>query len=123
MGNPDSIIGCDYSGTVQTLGSGVSKWKVGDKVCGVTHGGKFPNKGAFAEYLVIKEEYVAGIPDGMDGAEAATYGVGFYTAAMVSSIQTRMADEIGPFQCTRILLPSRSTKEWMGKSANALHQP
>lgn len=84
MGKPDSILGCDYSGTVQALGEGASKYKVGDRVCGVVHGGKFPNRGSFAEYLTVNEKLSMAVPKSLKDSEAATYGVGFCTAAMVS---------------------------------------
>lgn len=83
MGAPNSTLGCDYSGTVEALGDGASKFKVGDRICGVVHGGKFPDRGSFAEYLVVKEEFTMAVPKQLGDAEAATYGVGFCTAAMV----------------------------------------
>lgn len=84
MGNPDSGLGCDYSGTVMSVGSGVTRWKEGDRVCGFVHGGKFKDKGSFAEYLVVKENIAIATPDSLEDAEAATYGVGYCTAGMVS---------------------------------------
>ncbi|KAJ9121300.1 hypothetical protein QFC24_004636 [Naganishia onofrii] len=48
---PNVIIGCDYSGTIVKLGDDLKNndWKVGDHVAGVVHGGKFEDKGSFAE--------------------------------------------------------------------------
>jgi NADPH:quinone reductase-like Zn-dependent oxidoreductase len=83
IANKNSILGCDYSGTVQSTGEGSKKFNVGDRVCGVVHGGKFPNRGSFAEYLIVKEEFSMAVPKELEDAEAATYGVGFCTAAMV----------------------------------------
>lgn len=52
------------------------------------HGGKFPDKGAFAEYAVVKAKLaykVPEVPEGVPDGAAPTYGVGFTTAAMVSA--------------------------------------
>lgn len=43
------IPGSDYSGTVELVGSGVSKFKVGDAVC------SFAALGSFARYIVADE--------------------------------------------------------------------
>jgi NADPH:quinone reductase-like Zn-dependent oxidoreductase len=46
VGNEGSICGCDYSGTIVKLGGPLkdSSKKVGDRVAGVVHGGKFLDK-------------------------------------------------------------------------------
>jgi NADPH:quinone reductase-like Zn-dependent oxidoreductase len=51
----------------------------------VVHGGKFTEKGSFAEYLVTPENVTFATPKAVEDAEAATYGIGFGTAAMVSN--------------------------------------
>ncbi|KAG5751253.1 hypothetical protein H9Q69_011197 [Fusarium xylarioides] len=48
------IVGCDYAGIVESVGSAVTKkWKPGDKIFGVAHGANLvnPDDGAFAEVI------------------------------------------------------------------------
>lgn len=47
------------------------------------HGGKFPDKGAFAEYIKIDENRAFKVPAGMKSEVACQLGVGWITAAMV----------------------------------------
>ena len=62
------ILGKDFSGEVAEVGSGVSRFKVGDEVFGST-GFRF---GAHAEYLTVKAAgYVAPMPKGASFAEGA----------------------------------------------------
>ncbi|EIW70465.1 hypothetical protein TREMEDRAFT_71312 [Tremella mesenterica DSM 1558] len=81
---PDSLLGCDYFGTVVEVGPGSRPTlKVGDKVAGFVHGGKFPTEGSFAEYVKVDNKMTTKLPDGWDRmAEAATFGVGYLTAAL-----------------------------------------
>ncbi|KUJ08491.1 putative zinc-binding oxidoreductase ToxD [Mollisia scopiformis] len=54
---PFSILGCDYAGTVISIGAEVTKpFKVGDRVYGCAHGGNFNEAydGVFAEYAMVK---------------------------------------------------------------------
>lgn len=81
MGPPCSIIGCDFAGVVEEVGSeAVSDWKVGDRIAGVVHGGLFPDKGAFAQYLKVPSDLAWKPPNGISDDQAATYGVSAVTA-------------------------------------------
>jgi NADPH:quinone reductase-like Zn-dependent oxidoreductase len=54
---PFSIVGCDYAGTVVSIGSEVTKsFKIGDKVYGCAHGSNQNEAydGVFAEYAMVK---------------------------------------------------------------------
>ncbi|KAK6859120.1 GroES-like protein [Apiospora arundinis] len=76
---PGLLLGCDYAGVVEEIGAGVSKlFEKGDRVMGFVHGGNStePEDGAFAEYIVVKADIQARVPDGMTFEEAATFGVG-----------------------------------------------
>ncbi|KAI9850437.1 MAG: hypothetical protein M1838_005649 [Thelocarpon superellum] len=78
-----SIIGCDYAGEVAAVGNGPeasSRWKVGDRIAGVVHGGSYPDKGSFAEYLKVEADLAARVPEGVSNHDAATYGVSAATA-------------------------------------------
>ena len=40
LASPGALCGCDYSGIVEEVGeSATQSWKVGDKICGMAHGG------------------------------------------------------------------------------------
>jgi NADPH:quinone reductase len=61
-----TILGLEAAGTVDALGNGVTKWKIGDRVCAIAPGG------AYAEELVVAEGLALPIPDGWTFVEAAT---------------------------------------------------
>lgn len=94
-----SIIGCDFVGTVVKAGSATSRHKVGDRVFGVVHGGKFPEIGAAAEYCVIADEIAMSAPESWSNEDVATLGVPFLTAVAVSfpatSLKTAGRDSHG----------------------------
>jgi len=59
-----AILGRDAAGTVKELGPGVSGFKIGDRVMGLT-------MAAYAELVAIKAKDLAHIPEGLDTLEAA----------------------------------------------------
>lgn len=84
-----AIIGCDYSGTVARVGSNApGNWSVGDRVAGVTHGGLYPDRGSFAEYLKIPGDWAWKVPSSVSDEEAATFGVSAATAML--ALNTRL---------------------------------
>merc|ERR1712000_544021 len=68
--------GCPEPHRFQAAG----KWKVGDRVGSVVHGGMYPDEGAFAEYAKIDHDLAWPIPDDISDADATTYGVSAMTA-------------------------------------------
>ncbi|MCL5028753.1 MAG: alcohol dehydrogenase catalytic domain-containing protein [Bacteroidetes bacterium] len=68
------ILGLEISGIVDETGSGVTKWKTGDKMFGLIPGG------GYAEYAVIDEEMAMPIPNNLSMAEAAAIPEVFLTA-------------------------------------------
>jgi NADPH:quinone reductase-like Zn-dependent oxidoreductase len=66
-------LGLDFSGTVEALGPGVTKWKIGDAVFGTAGG-------SFAEYRVSPQNELAAKPAGLDHVKAATLPVAALTA-------------------------------------------
>ncbi|WWD15860.1 hypothetical protein CI109_100284 [Kwoniella shandongensis] len=73
--------GCDFAGTVVSLGSELDvPLKVGDKVAGCTHGGIYKDRGAYAEYARIDSDMCFKVPEGMKLEEASTFGVAWVTA-------------------------------------------
>jgi putative PIG3 family NAD(P)H quinone oxidoreductase len=59
------ILGLEVAGTVEALGSGVSGWKVGDRVLSLVGGG------AYAEFAVAYASHLMAIPASMTFEEAA----------------------------------------------------
>ncbi|XP_068642803.1 uncharacterized protein [Aristolochia californica] len=79
------IPGSDFSGVVEAVGDGVSKFKVGDAVC------SFAALGTFAEFLVVDEKDLLLVPDGCDLVAAGALPVAFGTShvALVHRAQLR----------------------------------
>jgi NADPH:quinone reductase-like Zn-dependent oxidoreductase len=71
------ILGRDFSGLVSQVGAGVTDFKVGDAVFGVTDQGI---EGAYAEKIAIKVALVAKKPASLNHAEAAALGLVSLTA-------------------------------------------
>ena len=71
------ILGRDFSGVVSAVGAGVTDFKIGDAVFGVTDQGI---EGAYAEKIAIKASIVAKKPDRLSHAEAAALALTSLTA-------------------------------------------
>lgn len=66
--------GKDVSGVVEAVGSGVTKFKPGDRVLGHV------NDSALAEKAVVDEPLVCEIPEGIDFVQSAGLGLSYLTA-------------------------------------------
>jgi len=67
------IMGLEISGEVVALGAGVTRWKVGDRLCALANGG------GYAEYCCIPEGQALPIPQGYDMLQAAALPENFFT--------------------------------------------
>ncbi|MBL4740251.1 MAG: NAD(P)H-quinone oxidoreductase [Sneathiella sp.] len=67
------IPGLEVAGTVAAIGAGVTKYKVGDKLCALVSGG------GYAEYCVAPEAQCLDIPDGFDMVKAAAIPETYFT--------------------------------------------
>jgi NADPH2:quinone reductase len=65
--------GLEVAGEVVAVGSGVARWKVGDKVCALVNGG------GYAEYCLAEEPIALPIPAGLDMVKAAAVPETFFT--------------------------------------------
>ena len=65
--------GLEIAGEVAALGSAAQKFKVGDKVCALTHGG------GYAEFCATPETQALPIPKGLSAQEAASLPETFFT--------------------------------------------
>jgi NADPH:quinone reductase-like Zn-dependent oxidoreductase len=79
------VIGSDVAGVVVEVGSGVTRFAIGDRVLGHAVGtDKDSNssaRGAFQQYTVILEKLAAPIPDSLAYSDAAVLPLGLSTAA------------------------------------------
>jgi putative PIG3 family NAD(P)H quinone oxidoreductase len=73
-GFPERILGLEFAGEVAEIGEAASKFKIGDRVFGITAGG------AQGEFLLTDESLLAKIPDNLNFIEAATIPEAFITA-------------------------------------------
>ncbi|MFN0050687.1 MAG: NADPH:quinone reductase [Planctomycetales bacterium] len=64
------VIGCDLAGTIETVGRGVRRFKVGDRVWG-SNQGLFGRQGTFAEYAAVDEKWLYPTPPTESDVEAA----------------------------------------------------
>ncbi|APE32782.1 NAD(P)H-quinone oxidoreductase [Nocardia mangyaensis] len=60
-----SVLGLECSGTIVALGTGVTDWQVGDRVCALLSGG------GYAEVVAVPATQLLPIPDGLDPVAAA----------------------------------------------------
>ncbi len=67
------IMGLEISGEVVALGAGVSRWKLGDRLCALANGG------GYAEYCCVPEGQALPIPQGFDMLQAAALPENFFT--------------------------------------------
>jgi len=66
-------LGFDFSGVIEALGEGVTRWKTGDEVYGY-------GLGAYAEYIAVKETLVVAKPKTVDHIHAAAIASASLTA-------------------------------------------
>ena len=76
-------LGGDIAGIVQAVGDGATKFVVGDRVAGMIN--PFRN-GAYAEYVVVPEDFLAKVPDGLDLGDAAALPTGVLTGTQLVEI-------------------------------------
>lgn len=70
----DERLGVDFAGIVEAVGAAVTRFAPGDRVFGAANG-------AFAEYLLVREEQaIAAIPDGVSFEHAAALPIAAITA-------------------------------------------
>lgn len=68
------ILGLEIAGEIAAVGTAVSQWKIGDKVCGLLGGG------GYAQYAVMPQDMLLPIPANLSFEEAAAIPEVFLTA-------------------------------------------
>lgn len=91
-----ATMGCELAGTVESAGSGATKFAVGDRVYGRVAKDKL---GAFAEYATLAEELVAAMPRSADFEVAAGVPLAALTALQA------LRDELHVKTGSRIFIP------------------
>ncbi len=71
------ILGCEFSGVIEGVGANVSSVKIGDEIYGTV---SIARSGAYAEYVIAKENEIAPKPKNIDHINAAALPVGIGTA-------------------------------------------
>lgn len=75
----------DGAGIIEAVGEGVDQARVGEAVW--VHNGQWKRAfGTAAQYIATTQDHVIAIPDGVDPAEAACFGIPFLTAHRAVSI-------------------------------------
>lgn len=78
------ILGLEIAGTIRKVGSEVKKWKIGDRICGLTNGG------GYAEYCTLPEGQCLPIPHGFSFTEAASLPETYFTVWGNLFMRTRL---------------------------------
>jgi NADPH2:quinone reductase len=73
--------GCDLAGTIESVGPGVNRFLVGDRVWG-SNQGLFQRQGTLAEKIAVDEEWLYPTPKGMSDEQAAAGALTGITAQL-----------------------------------------
>ena len=84
-GWPKDILGMEFSGVVEALGSDTRRWRVGDRVMGLLGGG------GYAEYVTVHGSNVVPVPDGMTEHDAGAIPEVFMTAFDAAVLQMELS--------------------------------
>lgn len=84
------VLGLEVAGEVIGCGPSVTRWQLGDRVCGLVAGG------GYAEKAVISEQHLLAVPDNMELQTAAGLTEVFVTAyqALVSIANARAGERV-----------------------------
>ena len=85
-GAPEDVPGLEFAGEVEALGPGVSLWKEGDRVMGITGGG------GYAETVVVHERTAVRVPRGLSLEDAGAIPEVFMTAFDALILQMDLAE-------------------------------
>lgn len=71
--------GVEICGEVVEVGEGVTRWSIGDRVCGGPHSDAGAG-GGYAQYALMNADGIFAVPEGMPAEEAAGYVVTYQTS-------------------------------------------
>jgi NADPH2:quinone reductase len=79
---PPFVLGWDLAGEVAEVGEEVTRYSVGDRVCGMIPFGRIGGRvGAYAEMAAVDPEWLAPVPEGVSFEEGSTLPLNSLTAA------------------------------------------
>ena len=67
------LLGLEISGTVAAVGEEAPRWRIGDKICALTHGG------GYAEFVAIDASHCLPLPEGVSEVDAAGLPETYFT--------------------------------------------
>lgn len=90
-----AILGIDMAGTIEALGAGVTRFRTGDEVFGMT-GGVGGHQGSLAEYAAVDADLLARKPAHLSMREASAMPLVFITAweGLVDRMAARTGQEV-----------------------------
>jgi len=94
LGHPPVVLGWDVAGVVDALGTGVTRFGLGDRVLGMP---RFPHQaGGYAEFVTGPSRHFARIPDGVGFEQAAALPLAGLTAwqCLVDVAQVRPGQRV-----------------------------
>ncbi|GAA5972005.1 hypothetical protein JCM3765_005573 [Sporobolomyces pararoseus] len=97
---PHARLGCDFAGTVEKVTEGVTNVKIGDRVAGFVHGGRWEDIGSFAEFVKTDSTLVWKVPQSISWEDAAASG-GIAPLTAVQALYMRL----------KLNLPSKPVKD------------
>ena len=81
------LLGLEIAGEVVAIGSDVSRWRVGDRVCALTNGG------GYADFCAVLADHCLPIPEGLNDLEAASLPETYFTVWSNLFLPGRVYDE------------------------------
>ena len=90
LGAPENIPGLEFAGEIVALGSGVTRWRQGDRVMGIVAGG------AQAQFLAVDETHLLSVPHSVPLVTAGGFPEAFATAhdALVTQGNLQFGDRL-----------------------------
>lgn len=76
------MLGCDFVGTVEKVGSRVTRVKPGTTIAGLIWGGEVPRLGGYSEYTLADERICFPLPESVTAEEGATVPLAACTALL-----------------------------------------
>lgn len=75
-----AMLGCDICGSVEEVGSKVTRFKQGDRIAGLLMQGRTTQPGAYAKHTIVEEGLSFKVPESVTSEEAATVPLACNTA-------------------------------------------
>ena len=84
--NASPLPGLEVAGVVAAIGADATRWRIGDEIMALTHGG------GYAEYCVADEAHCLPVPSGLSFVEAAAIPETFFTVWYNVFMRCRLVD-------------------------------